>query len=1506
MQTRRVNLFTTIRTEGGLLPADLLQRIADGDGDIEGLKPADYHLYPGEKLNEAINRSWNRLTGAWKSFKNALEKLSETDTGTTETRERWLLPLFQELGYGRLQTTKALNIEGKSYPISHTWQNTPIHLVGCRLDLDRRTPGAIGAARTSPHSLGQEFLNRSDDHLWAFLSNGLLLRILRDNVSLTRQAYVEFDLETIMDGEVYADFAVLWLVCHQSRVESERPEQCRLEKWCQHAQDRGARALDTLHSGVENAIKALGHGFLSCPGNRILKDKLRSGELDKQDYYRQLLRFIYRMLFLFVAEDRELLLDPKANADAKERYVSYYSTSRLRQMAERKRGTKHADLGRMLLLVFEKLGDKNGCPELGLPALGSLLWSRDAIADLIDCDISNLDLLEAVRHLVFIVDNGVRRPVDYKNLGSEELGSIYESLLEMHPDLSIESGTFDLKIAAGHERKSTGSYYTPSSLINCLLDSALDPVLDEAAKKDDPEQAILNLKVCDPATGSGHFLVAAAHRIARRLAAVRTGDEEPAPEAVRHALRDVIGRCLYGVDINPMAVELCKVSLWMESLEPGKPLSFLDHHIQCGNSLLGTTPALLKKGIPDDVFKPIEGDEKEFCTKYRKINRDERKGQTSLWSVREDQKPWNQMAEYAADIEQLNAVDDSTIHGISERHAQYEKIVKSQDYKSSKLLADAWCAAFVWKKKKEPNLPYPITEEIFRRIEKEPNSIPEWMKEEIRRLSDQYQYFHWHLAFPDVFHIPDRNEELESEQLHWSGGFDVVLGNPPWEKITTLEREFFASMPEISEEKRSDRRRRMILELSSSDPELFDQWLNQKRYDVSYAHFLKSSGLFPLSSVGELNLYPLFVEISDCIIDRSGAAGLVIKTGMMLSPTWAKFSSYLIEHDRIESAFDFRNWKGWFPDIGYHERFTLLTMKKGRQKQNIFLGYYLDDPAEIKDVSKTFTISRDEAIHLNPITKTVPAFESSRHKTCVMAVYDRFPVLNDDSSEWGVHYTTGLHMAAEADKLRDFEELSSEGFELDEFLRMKKGEHTFIPLYEGKFIQQFDHRFASFEGIPREKRFGIKAGTHNPTEEQKGNPAYHITPRYWISDENAASDREARHLRSSWAITFRDTTNVISNFRTSVACICAGVAFNYKAPNIVLEGPSESDRAKKSLLFVTMMNAFPFDYVVRQKFFGANFIKSILLQLAAPSMGVIHSHQSFILPRALELFYTSWQLEGFAAECGYNGNPFTWDEIRRQQIRAELDALFFYVYGFSIDHVAFILDSYRILRDKDEDRFGEYRTKRLILEIYDDLAEAIRIGKPYQTRIDPLPADPRVAHLPSEEIMEAVIIDPSFPRTETQRVLCAATLELVRTASDMPNGMYLDALYLATHPDHCEVLLTNTENSKFRIVASKVTQLLFLSKGQLMGWKQIRDYLEMVGAIRIADRQGAQRLSEGPNYMNTRNKLPHGLDAIVPFALRAAEELIVARADTHARARIPNNVFEEINREISRDQAMSI
>ena len=296
---------------------------------------------------------------------------------------------------------------------------------------------------------------------------------------------MEFDLQAMMDGELYADFVLLWLLCHQSRVEAERPGECWLERWSQEGQREGVRLRDRLQDGVERAIGHLGSGFLAHRANAALREALYAGSLDKQDYYRELLRLVYRLLFLFVAEDRGLLLDPHGDPEARKRYTGYYGTARLRAPG-RAAGRHPAPRPLPGAAAGDgRAGRRRRLPGPGAPRAGQLpLLRAGASQHLRGCEIANVDLLGAIRALAFTVGRGsVRLPVDYRNLGAEELGSIYESLLELHPALDLTTATLHAWSGpAGNERKTTGSYYTPTSLITSLLDTALDPVLDEAAR----------------------------------------------------------------------------------------------------------------------------------------------------------------------------------------------------------------------------------------------------------------------------------------------------------------------------------------------------------------------------------------------------------------------------------------------------------------------------------------------------------------------------------------------------------------------------------------------------------------------------------------------------------------------------------------------------------------------------------------------------------------------------------------------------------------------------------------------------------------------------------------------------------------------------------------------------------------------------------------------------------------------------------------------------------------
>ena len=428
---RKSNIFETVTTRGALLPGDFLTKLSSSTSEVKHTRPEDYN-HPGEKLNEVISRAWNTLNINWKHFSEQEEK------STAVTRDRWLIPLFRELDYGNLKRAEKHTIDGKDYPISHTRDNVPIHLLGYEMELDHRTPGKT---RQIPHSMMQEYLNKPETPTWGILSNGAKLRVLRENSSMTRQAFIEFDLEKMMESQAYSDFTLLYLICHESRFSLEnRQKKQIIETWATQAKQAGIRALDSLRTGVKEAIESLGKGFLI---NQEIRKNLRDNEGYKQEYYRQLLRVAYRLIFLLAAESRELLLDPEATQEAKDLYYKYYSLTRIRNLAERKRGTRHKDLWKALNVTIASLCKTEPTPELGIKPLGSFLWNEEATRDLNEADIENKHLCQAIRAITLTTKEGVTTRVDYRNLGSEELGSIYESLLEMRPEVNAEARQFN-------------------------------------------------------------------------------------------------------------------------------------------------------------------------------------------------------------------------------------------------------------------------------------------------------------------------------------------------------------------------------------------------------------------------------------------------------------------------------------------------------------------------------------------------------------------------------------------------------------------------------------------------------------------------------------------------------------------------------------------------------------------------------------------------------------------------------------------------------------------------------------------------------------------------------------------------------------------------------------------------------------------------------------------------------------------------------------------------------
>ena len=1021
------------------------------------------------------------------------------------------------------------------------------------------------------------------------------------------------------------------------------------------------------------------------------------------------------------------------------------------------------------------LGGQGDGSTLGITALGSFLFSDRAVADVISCKISNRPLLTAIRALSQTYDDKIKawRNVDYRNLGPEELGSVYESLLELHPEINTAARTFALSSAGGNERKTTGSYYTPTSLINALLDSALDPVLDEAAKKG--AEAILDLKVCDPACGSGHFLIAAANRMAKRLASIRSGELEPPPPAIQTAKREIIGRCIYGVDINPMAAELCKVSLWMEALDPGKPLSFLDHHIQVGNSLLGTTPKLMQEGIPNDAFEPIEGDDKKQASALRKQNKNERKQRDAgLRQLGLEQAPAADYGYLSDSMQMLASAPDESLDDVRQKEAFYAELARDDEYIKARLLADAWCSAFVWQKRPHPkSLPdgsvstrpqneggastpasspsllmgegaggweLPLTDLLYRHLERDPQAENlQTVRKKVVELTDRYGFFHWHVAFSDVFQVPDDLELAENEAAGWNGGFDVVLGNPPWERIKIQEKEWFAQRdPAIAGARNAAERRRMIAALADTEPILLQAFAADKREAEGKSHFTRKSGRFPLCGRGDVNTYTVFAETARNLLNCGGRVGIILPTGIVTDDTTKFFLQDLMKTSSIVSLYDFENRKRVFPAVEGNIKFCLLTMTNVPHT-DITFGAQLDEVSLLQDRRRQYTLSVEDIRAINPNTMNCPMFVSDHDASIVKYIHHTIPIAfreYDKCSPWGVSLYTLFHMTNDSDCFCSLEQLRDNGWQLrgNTFVR---GGDSYIPLYEAKLVHQFNHRSATFEGIDEADRFKIHARTNSSSFSELHDPNYAVLPRHWIPAETV----EKKYISPAHTlIGFRNAISAVADSRSLVATIFPKVGVGNSLPLVHLD----SDWARQSA-FVANLNCITLDYVLRQKASGGNLNFYILKQLPViPPHTYAQPLLDFITPRVLELSYTAWDLQPFARDLDYQGAPFVWDEARRFLLRCELDALYFHLYGIERDDVAYILETFPIVKKKDVKDHCEYRTKRVILEMYDLMADLPTMQVPapkpehgemavpdvsqWVTPLDPPPADPRAAH----------------------------------------------------------------------------------------------------------------------------------------------------------------------------------
>jgi hypothetical protein len=1262
-----------IKSSGNIITEDFCMAIAN-ETKADYVKDKSFGAEM-KNVDDLIASTFEKMRERWEENRTQIIG-NEYDNATL--RKKWIIPFLEVLGYQPVFIASNIKSEsGTEYQIPYKgWDSeyAPlIHIVNSGQDFDTKDKHSRTHSNKSPQDCLQQFLNTSH-HQWAILINGKKVRLLRDFYHSITKGFLEFDLESIFETANSEQFRVLFRILHSSRIENqyqgkqeieydeegnpiEVEDNCLLEIFHKKSRETGVKVGNKLRDQVIEAIEKLGNGFAES----LDPDEFQNGKV--KGFYAEILNIIYRLLFLMFAEQKGWL--PVRNSI----YARTYSLNALREMAERGNYShdEEHDLWEGLKITFKLVANgyefKNGDT---INAFGGQLFSDKKIAVIKDISLKNKFLLDAIFRLSYFKLDNLSNRINYANLAIDELGSVYESLLDYEPKFAKEPTTLNKREIKrgefylddrGTDRKTTGSYYTDSRLVAQLIESALVPVINNAlAGKHniaEKEQALLNLKVADIACGSGAFICAALEKMGEQLALIRMGDEErPTEDQLREAKRDVLLHCIYGVDLNPMALELAKFSLWITASLPDMPLTFLDHKLKCGNSLIGATPDLIKKGIPEEAYKPVGNDNPAICTELKKKVRRE---QESLSRVNEPTAQYglqfkrNETDELLRLREVLNNRKQEEVADVDLAEEEYHQLEKMERKFKDWLMADVWTSAFFIEKTELDQTLYPTNVTLENLRENEP--VNDVIIDRVLKTADHYNFFHYHLEFPEVFE---------------KGGFDCLLGNPPWEKINFQDEEFFISRsPEIAKAKNKSERKKLMCELPISNYNLYQEYLSAKRWNDCLSIFFLESGAFPYTGLSRVNLYSIFAEQYEKLINKNGSTGNVLPTGIILDNNNKSFYYYLIHSNKLDTVIDYENKAGLFPEVHRMYRFCVF-ITRGTGGRNRY-KFFQSEPS----IDEDFVIIKlEDIININPNSKTCPSFKNYTDYRIAKNIYSNNKVLineaNPEVNPFKVEIRTPFNMSNDSGMFKSYDP-------------------ELLPLYEAKYIYLYTHRYANWEN---------NTTNYSPIEKLKDS-TYAVKTQYYLGK----ADFYSRFKESNWNLVYRMITHATQE-RTMIASIIP--CFPCGNSLSLITGES----LKNSMFLLGNFNSLIFDFLARQKVGAVNFNHWILKQLPVIDYNKITSDLlTIIQEKVFQLTYTANDLKPMAIEFGYKGSsPFIWNDTERFQLQCELDAIYAHLYGLEKADMDYVLETFRIVKQKDIAKYGSYRTKETILKLYDDFA----------------------------------------------------------------------------------------------------------------------------------------------------------------------------------------------------------
>ncbi len=1300
-----------IKSSGNIITEDFCLALAS-ETKAEYVKDKSFGAEV-KKVDEIIATTFEKLRERWEEHRT---QIIENKLDNTELRSKWILPLLKALDFQPVFVHSNIKSEsGTDYHIPYKgWDSEyapVIHIVHSAQDFDSKDKHSRSHSNKSPQDCLQQYLNTSH-HQWAVLTNGKKLRLLRDFYHSITKGFLEFDLEGIFETANTEQFRVFYRIVHRSRIENqyqgeqeteydeegnpiEVEDNCLLESFHKKSRETGVKVGNKLRDQVIEAIEKLGNGF----AENLNPDEFQNGKV--KAFYGEILNIIYRLLFLMFAEQKGWL--PVRNSI----YARTYSLNALRERAERGNYShdEEHDLWEGLKITFQLVAQgytfKNGDT---INAFGGQLFSDKKIATIKDLSLKNKFLLDAIYRLSYFKLNNLSNRINYANLAIDELGSVYESLLDYEPKLAKESFTLgkrEIKRGEfylddrGTDRKTTGSYYTDSRLVAQLIESALVPVIQNALKgkisQAEKEAALLDLKVADIACGSGAFICAALEKLGEELALIRMGEEErPTEDQLREAKRDVLLHCIYGVDLNPMAIELAKFSLWITASLPDMPLTFLDHKLKCGNSLIGATPDLIRKGIPVAAYEPVGNDNSAIC---KKLKTRIRKQLESLNSVNEPQVQYglpfgrNHSDELLRLREALNNRKQEDSSDVEEAEEEYRKLEKMERQFKDWLMADVWTAAFfIEKTELDLNLyPTNITLKQLRENEK----VNEALIERVLKTADQYHFFHFHLEFPEVFN---------------KGGFDCLLGNPPWEKVQPEEVKFFKGKDDKISDAKGEKRKKLIEELKRSNQFLFNDWEKYKNEIELFSKFIKGSNDYESVKRGNLNTYGIFTVKGINITNKKALWGIIVQSGFATDDTYKTLFSKCIDENQIVSLYDYENKKELF-DAERNLRFVLVTFSKCKTDRKIKIKFGLRQPEEILK-NDYYLLETTDFKLFNPNTSNCPAFNSQKDVDITRRLYsNNVTIINevDDievSNEFQIDlYCEAFNMTRASHLFKQYETLEQEGYHISKN-KFVKGESIYLPLYESKLMYLLNSRYGSFKNVPRDVRFNTKAQPINSSTVELQNSNFSVFPRYWVN-QSEVKKAFGKWTNRKWFYGFRNICRGLTDYRTAIFSV---LPFSAVGNSITLIFPRDNDFSNFYLLIANTVS-LPFDYIVRQKLGGSNLNFFVFKQLAiVPLLKYTERTRELIQKIVVELVCDNEDLRHFGEEYFESIKISTYSEINRFTLFCSLDAIYAHLYGLEKEEMDYILETFPIIKRKDIDKYGSYRTKETILQLYDEFA----------------------------------------------------------------------------------------------------------------------------------------------------------------------------------------------------------